>query len=118
MANAPINFWGRRCLPLSPTFSTQPNGASQGESYARVSVVSTSAKPLVTFRRCRYGASDEESLRKIFEKIGPSVTQCRRAYPSFEVGIVVQPADTLRAMLDATIDHVSIAVRDLQVAIP
>jgi hypothetical protein len=29
MANAPINFWGRRCLPLSPTFSTQPNGALQ-----------------------------------------------------------------------------------------
>jgi hypothetical protein len=29
IANAPINFWGRRCLPLSPTFSTQPNGASQ-----------------------------------------------------------------------------------------
>ena len=28
-ANAPINFWGRRCLPLSPTFSTQPNGALQ-----------------------------------------------------------------------------------------
>jgi hypothetical protein len=29
MANAPINLWGRRCLPLSPTFSTQPNGALQ-----------------------------------------------------------------------------------------
>src|SRR6266850_1808658 len=38
MANAPINFWGRRCLPLSPTFSTQPNGASHWKSYARATM--------------------------------------------------------------------------------
>src|SRR2546428_452070 len=26
-AEAPIDLWCRRCLPLSPAFSTQPNGA-------------------------------------------------------------------------------------------
>jgi methylmalonyl-CoA/ethylmalonyl-CoA epimerase len=34
------------------------------------------------------------------------------------MGIVVQPAGMLRAMLDAKIDHVSIAVRDMRTAIP
>jgi hypothetical protein len=29
-SNTPIDLWGRRCLPLSPTFSTQPFGALQG----------------------------------------------------------------------------------------
>ena len=119
----PSDLWGRRCLPLSPAFSTQPLGIAQvAKVRTKRRRVNIGKRPGERRRWTRFRRSDDRA-RVHIDGMNFSVvrdaernTELRVRAPMWNAAAPIRRSETV--IPDAKIDHVAIAVHDVARAIP